>query len=121
MQVMKLMNVTPWVASPCARRAPGNRPRDGALVAIDRHRGGFGNGFDAVLATGLGNRENSMETIRPREHEKTSEDKENDEKEKKRLDKALERGLEESFPASDPVNVTQPPKSLPDKQEKKER
>lgn len=61
-----------------------------------------------------------METIRPREHDKTSEDKTSKE-EKKRLDEALERGLEESFPASDPVNVTQPPKSLPDKQEKKER
>lgn len=41
------------------------------------------------------------------------------EKEKKKLDDALERGLEESFPASDPVNVTQPPKSVPDKNEKK--
>jgi hypothetical protein len=38
------------------------------------------------------------------------------EKEKKaRLDKALEKGLEETFPASDPVNVTQPPHSPCDK------
>ncbi len=29
--------------------------------------------------------------------------------EKRRLDDALEEGLEETFPASDPVNVTQPP------------
>ena len=29
--------------------------------------------------------------------------------EKRRLDQALEEGLEETFPASDPVNVTQPP------------
>ncbi len=29
--------------------------------------------------------------------------------EKRRLDEALEEGLEETFPASDPVNVTQPP------------
>jgi len=28
--------------------------------------------------------------------------------EKRRLDDALEEGLEETFPASDPVNVTQP-------------
>ena len=28
--------------------------------------------------------------------------------EKRRLDQALEEGLEETFPASDPVNVTQP-------------
>jgi hypothetical protein len=28
--------------------------------------------------------------------------------EKRKLDDALEEGLEETFPASDPVNVTQP-------------
>jgi len=32
-----------------------------------------------------------------------------DREEKRRLDDALEEGLEETFPASDPVNVTQPP------------
>ncbi len=31
--------------------------------------------------------------------------------EKRRLDQALEEGLEETFPGSDPVNVTQPPPS----------
>jgi hypothetical protein len=30
------------------------------------------------------------------------------ESEKRRLDAALEEGLEETFPGSDPVNVTQP-------------
>jgi hypothetical protein len=34
--------------------------------------------------------------------------------EKRRLDDALEEGLEETFPASDPVNVTQPPPSKGD-------
>jgi len=34
--------------------------------------------------------------------------------EKRRLDDALEEGLEEAFPASDPVNVTQPPPSKGD-------
>jgi len=34
--------------------------------------------------------------------------------EKHRLDEALEEGLEETFPASDPVNVTQPPPSRQD-------
>jgi hypothetical protein len=34
--------------------------------------------------------------------------------EKRRLDQALEEGLEETFPASDPVNVTQPPPSKAD-------
>ncbi len=36
------------------------------------------------------------------------------EAEKTRLDAALEEGLEETFPASDPVNVTQPPPSKGD-------
>ena len=34
--------------------------------------------------------------------------------EKRKLDEALEEGLEETFPASDPVNVTQPPPSKDD-------
>ena len=34
--------------------------------------------------------------------------------EKRLLDQALEEGLEETFPASDPVNVTQPPPSKAD-------
>jgi hypothetical protein len=34
--------------------------------------------------------------------------------EKRRLDEALEEGLEETFPGSDPVNVTQPPPSKSD-------
>jgi len=37
-----------------------------------------------------------------------------DRAEKRRLDAALEEGLEETFPASDPVNVTQPPPSKGD-------
>lgn len=36
-------------------------------------------------------------------------------KQQERLDRALEEGLEESFPASDPVNVTQPPPSIEDR------
>jgi hypothetical protein len=35
--------------------------------------------------------------------------------EKRRLDETLEEGLEETFPGSDPVNVTQPPPSKPDR------
>ena len=35
-------------------------------------------------------------------------------KEKRRLDQALEEGLEETFPGSDPVNVTQPAPSKQD-------
>ena len=33
---------------------------------------------------------------------------------KARLEAALDEGLEETFPASDPVNVTQPPPSKAD-------
>lgn len=35
----------------------------------------------------------------------------------KRLEDSLEKGLEDTFPASDPVAVTQPPKSRPDRKE----
>jgi hypothetical protein len=41
------------------------------------------------------------------------------EAERRRLEAALEEGLEESFPASDPANVTQPPRSPQDKQNKR--
>ena len=37
-----------------------------------------------------------------------------DDAEKRQLDEALEEGLEETFPASDPVNVIQPPPSKGD-------
>jgi hypothetical protein len=36
-------------------------------------------------------------------------------REQRRLERALEEGLEETFPGSDPVNVTQPPKSKEDR------
>jgi hypothetical protein len=36
-------------------------------------------------------------------------------REKRRLDQALQEGLEETFPASDPVNVTQPPPTKGDR------
>src|SRR5258708_29453807 len=39
--------------------------------------------------------------------------------EKRRLDQALEEELEETFPASDPVNVTQPPPSKDDRHVKR--
>ena len=34
---------------------------------------------------------------------------------RRRLEKSLEHGLEDSFPASDAINVTQPPPSKGDK------
>jgi hypothetical protein len=41
--------------------------------------------------------------------------------EKRLLDQALEEGLEETFPASDPVNVTQPAPSKEDLHVKRKR
>lgn len=37
------------------------------------------------------------------------------EKRKKSLDDKLDQGLEETFPGSDPVSITQPPPTAPDK------
>jgi hypothetical protein len=37
-----------------------------------------------------------------------------DRAEKRRLDDALEEGLKQTFPASDPVSITQPPPSKGD-------
>lgn len=42
-----------------------------------------------------------------------------DEEDKRRLDDALEEGLEETFPGSDPVNVTQPAPSKADRRVKR--
>jgi len=39
------------------------------------------------------------------------------EKRRDPLEKALDQGLEETFPGSDPVNVTQPPRSKQDKEQ----
>jgi hypothetical protein len=45
--------------------------------------------------------------------------KQADAAEKRQLDEALEEGLEETFPASDPVNVTQPAPSKADQHVKR--
>jgi hypothetical protein len=36
-------------------------------------------------------------------------------KRRERLERSLEEGLEDTFPASDPINVTQPPPTVEDK------
>jgi hypothetical protein len=36
-------------------------------------------------------------------------EREREEARKRRLERSLEQGLEDSFPASDPINVIQPP------------
>jgi hypothetical protein len=48
-----------------------------------------------------------------------SEAKQTNGAEKRRLDQALEEGLEETFPGSDPVNVTQPAPSKADEHTKR--
>lgn len=50
--------------------------------------------------------------LRPTPPEKTEKRRE---KERQRAENSLEKGLEDTFPASDPVNVTQPPPSKDDK------
>ena len=50
-----------------------------------------------------------LETKRKEERE--------DELTRRRLENSLEEGLKDSFPASDPINVTQPPPSVQDKRE----
>ena len=45
--------------------------------------------------------------------------KQAEEAEKRQLEAALEEGLEETFPGSDPVNVTQPPPSKADRHVKR--
>jgi hypothetical protein len=42
-------------------------------------------------------------------------------KPKTESDQALEKGLEDTFPASDPVNMTQPPRSKEDKDTKRKQ
>ena len=41
------------------------------------------------------------------------------EKERERVEDSLEQGLEGTFPASDPINVTQPAPSVADKKPKR--
>ncbi len=41
------------------------------------------------------------------------------EAQRRKAEKSLDRGIEDSFPASDPPNVTQPPASVHDKKPKR--
>jgi len=47
--------------------------------------------------------------------------REQSERQNEKLDDALERGLDETFPASDPVSMVQPPPSARDKREVRKR
>jgi hypothetical protein len=53
------------------------------------------------------------------EHELSEKAKrEREEERQRRLERSLEQGLEDTFPASDPINVTQPPPTAGDKKRK---
>ena len=53
------------------------------------------------------------------EHELSEKAKrQREEERKRRLEKSLEQGLEDTFPASDPINVTQPAPTPRDKKRK---
>jgi hypothetical protein len=41
-----------------------------------------------------------------------------DEARRRRLERSLEQGLEDSFPASDAINVTQPPPTVGDRKKR---
>jgi hypothetical protein len=53
------------------------------------------------------------------EHERIGEKRRTvEEQERDRLERSLEEGLRDTFPASDPINVTQPPQSPQDRRKK---
>jgi hypothetical protein len=55
------------------------------------------------------------DTVAERERQSKSD---RDEERRRRLERSLEQGLEDTFPASDPINVTQPPPTVGDKRRK---
>ncbi len=68
------------------------------------------------------NRSLHVDSTQSGRHAKDAQDKrEREAKRQKQLDDALELGLEETFPASDPVAITQPPHSVRDKNEARKR
>jgi hypothetical protein len=54
------------------------------------------------------------DTVAERDREK----RDRDEAHKRRLERSLEQGLEDSFPASDPINVVQPPPTVGDRRKR---
>jgi hypothetical protein len=61
---------------------------------------------------------NANPKLRPTPPEKVEKRKEQENK-RRHAENSLETGLEDSFPASDPVSVTQPPPSPQDKKPKR--
>jgi hypothetical protein len=54
-------------------------------------------------------------------HDKSNAKREQAETRKEKLDEALDVALEESFPASDPISIAQPPQSVYDKHDRQKR
>jgi hypothetical protein len=72
------------------------------------------------------NKSGALHADRERDEKTTLQDKNNDKheqaiKRQEKLDDALDRALEESFPASDPISVAQPPQSVYDKHDRQKR
>jgi hypothetical protein len=50
--------------------------------------------------------------------ERDRERRDRDEAQRRRLERSLEQGLEDSFPASDPISVVQPPPTAGDRRKR---
>ena len=58
--------------------------------------------------------QNEIEEKRRQEREEEAK-----ERQRRKVEQSLEEGLEDTFPASDPINVTQPPPSVFDRRPKR--
>jgi hypothetical protein len=91
----------------------------GTLMVLDGYSTG-GRGMNARfdVTAGMDKPSNQPKPrVRPATKERGGKHRAKDEQKDRKLDEALERGLEETFPASDPVSVVQPPPSPLDKNE----
>jgi hypothetical protein len=70
-------------------------------------------------ATGLGGEGEMNTTVKNMPRTPPEKIEQRKEKERRRAEESLEKGLEDTFPASDPVSVTQPPPSKEDKRPKR--
>jgi hypothetical protein len=58
---------------------------------------------------------------RPRPPAADEEAADREARERQRMERSLEEGLEDTFPASDPINIIQPPPSIEDKGKRRNR
>jgi hypothetical protein len=57
------------------------------------------------------------ELLEAKKKREEAEKEREDARRRSQLERSLEEGLRDTFPASDPINVTQPPPSVQDKRE----